>query len=70
MREISDWLRIYWLQILQVIISLIIGGNLAQQFSLKQQKSLAGKLARFTLALIFSAAYYALLFYLAVIFKR
>jgi dolichol kinase len=70
MIELVEFLRVYWFQIAQIIISLIIGGNLAQQFSLQKQKSLAGKLARFTLSLIFSAAYYVLFFYLTSIFWR
>ena len=70
MIELVEFLRVYWFQIAQIILSLIIGGNLAQQFSVQRQKSLAGKLARFTLALIFSAAYYMLFFYLTSIFWR
>lgn len=70
MNEIRDFFAVYWLQVVQIILSLIIGGNLAQQFNLRQAKSLAGKLARFTLALLFSATYYCLLFYLTNIFSR
>lgn len=70
MGESLQFLRLYWFQIAQIIISFIIGGNLAQQFSVQKQKSLAGKLARFSLALVFSVAYYALFFYLAAVFQR
>lgn len=70
MGELLEFLRTYWFQIIQIIVSMIIGGNLAQQFSLQKQKSLAGKLARFTLAFIFSVAYYLLFFYLTSIFWR
>lgn len=70
MNETLAFLRTYWLQIGMILLSLIIGGNLAQQFTLLRQKSLPGKLARFSLALLFSALYYAILFYLGVIFRR
>lgn len=70
MSGLLQFLRLYWFQIAQIITSLIIGGNLAQQFSVQKQKSMAGKLARFTLALIFSIAYYALFFYLTSVFRR
>lgn len=70
MGESLQFLRLYWFQIAQIIVSLIIGGNLAQQFSVQKQKSLAGKLARFSLALLFSVAYYALFFYLTAVFQR
>lgn len=70
MSGLLQFLRLYWFQIVQIITSLIIGGNLAQQFSVQKQKSMAGKLARFTLALIFSIAYYALFFYLTSVFRR
>lgn len=70
MSGLLQFLRLYWFQIAQIITSLIIGGNLAQQFSVQKQKSMAGKLARFTLALIFSVAYYVLFFYVTSIFQR
>lgn len=64
------FVRTYWLQLAMVVISLLIGGNLAQQFTVLRQKSLAGRMARFTLALLFSLAYYCLFFYLSVVFRR
>lgn len=70
MDELLQFLGRYWFQIAQIIISLIIGGNLAQQFTVQKQKSVAGKLARFTLALVFSLAYYALFLYLTSVFQR
>lgn len=70
MGDLLQFLRIYWFQIVQIITSLIIGGNLAQQFSVQKQKSMAGKLAHFTLALIFSAAYYVFFFYVTSVFQR
>lgn len=63
------FLRANWLQIGMVILSLVIGGNLAQQFTVLRPKSLAGKLARFSLALLFAILYYCLLFYLGVVFR-
>lgn len=68
--ELLQFLGRNWFQIVQIIVSLIIGGNLAQQFTLQRQKSVAGKLARFTLALIFSLAYYVLIFYVTSVFQR
>ncbi len=65
-----EFLRQYWLQIGLIIGSLVIGGNLAQQFTVLRSKSLAGRLARFTLAILFSVAYYLLFFYLSVVFRR
>lgn len=70
MLGIIEFVRLYWLQLLQIIFSLIIGGNLAQQFGLQKQKSFAGRLARFTLALIFATFYYALFFYFSSILLR
>jgi hypothetical protein len=70
MNETMTFLRTYWLQIGMIVLSLIIGGNLAQQFSVLRQRSLSGKLARFSLALLFSALYYAVFFYLGVIFRH
>jgi hypothetical protein len=67
--ETLSFLRNNWLQIAMVILSLVIGGNLAQQFTVLRQKTLAGKLARFSLAMLFSIFYYCLLYYLSVIFR-
>ncbi len=62
-------LRQNWVQIGMIILSLVIGGNLAQQFTVLRQKSLAAKLARFSLALLFSVLYYCIIFYLGVVFR-
>jgi hypothetical protein len=70
MEGMMEFLRQYWLQIGLIIGSLVIGGNLAQQFTVLRSKSLAGRLARFTLAILFSVAYYLLFFYLSVVFRR
>lgn len=70
MGNILQFLRIYWFQLLQIIASLYIGGNLAQQISMQRQKSVAARMARFTLAIFFSLAYYALFFYLTSVFTR
>ncbi|NLW17129.1 MAG: hypothetical protein GX033_05720 [Firmicutes bacterium] len=70
MDELLQFLGRYWFQIAQIVVSLIIGGNLAQQFNVQKPKAVAGQLARFTLALMFSVAYYALFFYLTSIFRR
>jgi hypothetical protein len=70
MEGMMEFLRQYWLQIGLIIGSLVIGGNLAQQFTVLRSKSLAGRLARFTLAVLFSVAYYLLFFYLSVVFRR
>lgn len=70
MDELMTFLRTYWLQIGMIILSLIVGGNLAQQFNLLKPRSLPGKLARFSLAMLFSALYYCLFFYLGVIFRH
>lgn len=67
--EFWTFLRSNWLQIGMVILSLVIGGNLAQQFTVLRQKSLAGKLARFSLALLFFVLYYCIIFYLGVVFR-
>ncbi len=67
--ETFAFLRSNWLQMAMVILSLVIGGNLAQQFTVLRQKTLAGKLARFSLALLFSILYYCLLFYLSLSFR-
>ena len=70
MNELVAFLRTYWLQIGMVILSLVIGGNLARQFSVLKQRSLSGKLAHFSLAMLFSALYYCLFFYLCVVFRH
>lgn len=70
MNELVAFLRTYWLQMGMVILSLVIGGNLAQQFSVLKQRSLSGRLARFSLAMLFSTLYYCVFFYLCVIFRH
>ncbi len=63
-----QFVRMHWMEMTMVVGSLLIGGNLAQQFTVLRQKSLAGRMARFSLALLFSIAYYCLFFYLRALF--